>query len=271
VREACGVVALLTDFGNVDPYVAAMKGVILCTCPRAVIVDITHEIPEFDVTYGALSLLFTYKYFPPGTVLVGVVDPGVGSSRRPVAIVSRNYYFIGPDNGLLIPAAADDGIEYVVVLDREEFYRKPTSASFHGRDIFAPIAARVACGEPVESLGSRVDASTLATPEISLGHRVMGRCVELAAIYVDRFGNVVLSDRFESVKRALNLSLRSNVEVRTGGSSATAIVERVFSLAPAGALVLYENSFGYAELAVNRGSAEELLQVSRGDRVLLCT
>lgn len=271
MRKACGVVALLTDFGSVDPYVAAMKGVILCTCPRVTIVDITHEVPSFDVTYGALSLLFTYKYFPPGTVFVGVVDPGVGSSRRPLALVSKNYYFVGPDNGLLVPAAADDGIEYAVVLDREEFFRKPTSASFHGRDIFSPIAARIACGEPVENLGSRVDIATLATPGINLGHRVVGGCVELSAIYIDRFGNIVLSDRFENIKRTLNLEPRSSVKVLTKGGSATAIVERVFSLAPPGTLVLYENSFGYAELAVNRGSAERFLQVCRGDKVLLCS
>jgi S-adenosylmethionine hydrolase len=271
LREACGVVALLTDFGSVDPYVAAMKGVILSTCPRVTVVDITHEVPSFDVEYGALTLLLAYRYFPPGTVFIGVVDPGVGSSRRPIAVVSRNYYFVGPDNGLLVPAAIDDGAEYAVVLDREEFYRKPTSASFHGRDIFAPIAARIACGEPVESLGSRVDPSTLVAPGISFGHRMVGGCVELTVVHVDRFGNVILSDRFENVRRVLNLSLRGRVEVRTKERSATATVEKVFSLAPPGALVLYENSFGYAELAVNRGSAGGFLQVSRGDKVLLCT
>lgn len=271
MKEVCGVVALLTDFGSADPYVAAMKGVILCTCSRVTIVDITHEVPSFDVVHGALSLLFTYRYFPPGTVFVGVVDPGVGSSRRPIAIAGRNYYFVGPDNGLLVPAAVDDGIEYAVILDREELFRKPTSVSFHGRDVFAPIAARIACGEPLEGLGSRIDTGTLATPGISLGHRVVGRCVELTAIYVDKFGNIVLSDKFENVRRALNLGLRSSVEVRSGGRIATATVERVFSLTPPGTLVLYENSFGYAELAVNRGSAEKFLQVSRGDNLVLCT
>jgi S-adenosylmethionine hydrolase len=270
LREVCGVIALLTDFGTVDPYVAAMKGVILSTCPKVNVVDITHEVPSFDVEYGALLLLFTYRYFPPGTVFVGVVDPGVGGSRRPIAVVSRNYYFVGPDNGLLTPAADDDGVEYAVVLDREEFYRKPTSASFHGRDIFAPIAARIACGEPLESLGSRVNPSTLVALGTSFGHRILEGCVELAVIHVDKFGNIILSDRFKNVREALNLGLRSKVEVRTRRRSATATVERVFSLAPPGALVLYENSFGYAELAVNRGSAERFLQVSKGDRILLC-
>ncbi len=270
MREACGVVALLTDFGTSDPYVPSMKGVVLRVCRSAVLVDVTHEVPPFDVEYGSYVLLSAYKYFPPGTVFVAVVDPGVGSSRRAVAIASRNYYFVGPDNGLLVPAAEDDGLEGAVVLNREELYWKPVSRSFHGRDIFAPIAARIACGAGLGSLGDPLDPGDLVRPRLRVGSEKVGDCVRVWVVHVDRFGNVILSEGFGKLADLLDIRVEDRVDVVVGTREHVARVEEVFSVAPPGTLVLYENSFQLAELAVNLGSARELLQVSRGDPVLLC-
>ncbi len=261
----------MTDFGTVDPYVAAMKGVALDICPEAKLVDITHEIPSFDIDRAAFALLTVYRYFPRGTVFVVVVDPGVGSQRRAIAIATRNYYFVGPDNGVLMPAAEDDGVERAVVLDNELYHRKPVSASFHGRDIFAPAGAWIACGIPIELLGTKIDPQTLAKLGMRIWHRAVDNCIELEVLHIDKFGNVILSQRFSEVVKGLGLSIGSNVLIRLGSRVVSARVERVFSVAPPGSLVLYEDSFGFAELAVNLGSAEKLLNVSKGDRLLLCT
>ncbi|MCX8184574.1 MAG: SAM-dependent chlorinase/fluorinase [Sulfolobales archaeon] len=270
MRRVSGIISFLTDFSSSDPYVACMKGVALDLCPTANLVDISHSIPSFDIDYGSLVLLLTYRYFPPGTVFVAVVDPGVGSSRRPLAIASRNYYFIGPDNGLLLPAAEDDGLELTVVLDREEFFRKPVSPSFHGRDIFTPVAARIACGTPIEDVGSPVSRESLVRHGLSLQSERVGGCIKLRVVYIDKFGNLMLSEWFKNIENLLKLEFSGRVEVVSDSRRYLAVVERVFSIAPRGQLVLYENSFGLAELAVNLGSAEKLLQLRRGDSIELC-
>lgn len=270
MRSPCGIIGFLTDFGNVDPYVAAMKGVALSICRDLSLVDISHEIAPYDIVQGAFTLLSVYKYFPEGTVFVSVVDPGVGSSRRPIAIATRNYYFVGPDNGLLTPAAHDDGIERVIVLNREEFFRKPISSSFHGRDIFTPIAARIACGTDLNVLGDPLDPKDLVKPVIRFGMEVLGSCVKVWVVHIDRFGNVVLSDRFNNITEVLRVGIGSKLKVRTRKKDVVALVERVFSVTPPGTLVFYENSFGYGELAVNMGSASKILEVSRGEELVLC-
>ncbi len=265
-----GVIAFLTDFGYRDPYVAAMKGVALLINPSAKLVDVTHEIPSFDVDAGAFTLLASYRYFPPGTVFVVVVDPGVGSARRAIAIATRNYYFVGPDNGVLIPAAEEDGIELVVELKNPEYWRHPVSASFHGRDVFTPVAAWISRGVPLRCLGSEVDPSTLVKPGIRMWIVVEGACAKLRVIHVDKFGNVVLSQRFEALTRELGLSIGTNVVVKVGGREYRARVSRVFSEVPKDQLVLYRNSFDLAELAINLGSASEALGLSKGDLVEVC-
>jgi S-adenosylmethionine hydrolase len=270
MRSPCRILGLLTDFGSADPYVAAMKGVALSVCRSLSLVDVSHEIAPYDITQGSFILLSIYKYFPEGTVFVSVVDPGVGSSRRPIAIATRNYYFVGPDNGLLIPAAVDDGIERAIVLNREEFFMKPVSSSFHGRDIFAPVAARVACGTDFSVLGDPVDPESLAKPVIRFGMEVSGSCVKVWVVHIDRFGNIVLSERFSKIIEALGVDIGSRVRVKTSRHDTVAIVEKVFSVTPPGTLVLYGNSLGYGELAVNMGSASKTLDVSQREELILC-
>jgi len=125
--KPCGIIAILTDFGLEDPYVAAMKAVALDICPSTKIVDISHNIKSFDIETAALTLYMVYRYFPRGTIFVVVVDPGVGSSRRAITILSSNYIFVGPDNGVLFPSAKDDGIIAVKLVENDRYFRKPVS------------------------------------------------------------------------------------------------------------------------------------------------
>ena len=159
------VIALLTDFGTKDYFVAAMKGVILSINPNAVVVDITHEVPPQDVWTGAFVLKSVYKWFPRGTIFVAVVDPGVGTERAPLLLQTRNYFFVGPDNGVLSLAAQEDG---VVAAYRIEARLPRVSRTFHGRDVFAPAAAYLSLGiSPSMSLRSKSGSLLLAARSIS--------------------------------------------------------------------------------------------------------
>lgn len=247
-----------------------MKGVALEVCPHARLVDITHDVESFNIAHGALMLLLTYKYFPPGTVFVAVVDPGVGGPRRPVLVVSRNYFFVGPDNGLLVPAADEDGIERVYLIENELYFRKPLSRSFHGRDIFTPVAAWLTCGTPPDSFGRPLPPGDLKRIDLGLATSVVGGCAELRVAHVDKFGNVILSQPFRALSNALGLRLGERACVETPEGFFEAEVCEVFSVAREGALVLYENSFWMAELAVNKGSAAELMRVRAGETLRVC-
>ncbi len=146
LKQPNGVIAFLTDVGYVDSYAGSMEGVALSICLNVRVTCITHGIPSFDIYEAAFTLFNTYKYFPHGTIFVVVVVPGVGSSKKPILIVTRNYFFIGPNNGALITAAEGDDIEEVFVLDKYKYFRKPISETFQGRDMSSPIAAYLVCG-----------------------------------------------------------------------------------------------------------------------------
>jgi len=265
------VIVLLTDFGIEDPYVGMMKGVILSICPKVKVIDLTHSVRSFDIEHGAFVLYVSYKYFPRGAIFVCVVDPGVGSSRRPIAILTNNYIFIGPDNGLMTMAAEDDGIKKVFLIENQKLFRVPVSRSFHGRDIFAPIAAHIACGIPIELIGREIDQNTLVRLERGRYIRkVKENCIELKILTIDKFGNIVLSSSFKDILDMLEIGLNSTVTIYSRCRSHNAIVGEVFSVYPEGTLVLYENSFWFAELAVNKGSAKHLLCNEPGDTVVIC-
>jgi S-adenosylmethionine hydrolase len=150
------VVALLTDFGLLDHYVGAMKGAVLSACPEATLVDITHEVPAHDVAAGALALDAAYRHFPDGTVFVTVVDPGVGSERRPIAARAGRWLFVGPDNGVFTHVLDAERGARVHLIANARLFRQPASAVFHGRDVFGPVGARLACGLALEEVGPAV-------------------------------------------------------------------------------------------------------------------
>lgn len=184
------IVTLLTDFGTADYFVGAMKGVILSRAPAAAVVDLSHEVPAHDVAAGAFTLLAALDAFPAGTVHVVVVDPGVGSARRGIAAAAGGHLLVGPDNGLLSWALERLGAPRVFHLAEPGFFRPSVSATFHGRDVFAPVAAALATGTPPEALGPEVDDWTRLPP---LAPERGEGVVRGRVLHVDRFGNLVTS------------------------------------------------------------------------------
>jgi S-adenosylmethionine hydrolase len=181
-------IALLTDFGLKDNFVGVMKGVITAINPKAKIIDICHSVSSYDINRAAFLLFASFSYFPKGTIFLAVVDPGVGSNRRAIAIKTENYYFIGPDNGILSLATAKDGIEKAVLLNNKKYFLKNVSSTFHARDIFAPIAAHISKGVNIRTLGRRINE----IEKIKLGEpTVKGNILTAQIIYADKFGNLV--------------------------------------------------------------------------------
>lgn len=252
------IVTLTTDFGTRDAYVAAMKGAILGIARAVQLVDVTHEVAPHDVEEGALALEAAAPYFPPGTVHVAVVDPGVGTARRGVAVVARGQVFVGPDNGLFTPFLVGDGWT-AFELAAPEFRLRAVSRTFHGRDVFAPAAAHVAAGVDPARLGPRVtDPVRLPWP----APRRTGAGVAGVVVHVDRFGNLVTSIPAEAVA-----GLGADAAVVVAGRR-LALVSTYGALARgrAGALV---GSSGRIEIAVREGSAARRLRAGRGTRVVL--
>src|SRR5262245_37794187 len=184
------VVALLTDFGSQDHYVGAMKGAILTVCPEASLVDLTHEIAAHDVTAGALALASAFRDFPAASVFVAVVDPGVGSPRRALALEAGGYRFVGPDNGILSLVMAEaEGPQALRRIANASLMRPAVSATFHARDVFGPVAAHLARGLPIAEVGPPIDDPVrLSQPEV---REVAPGEWEATIVHVDRFGNLI--------------------------------------------------------------------------------
>lgn len=243
------IITLLTDFGTADGYVGEMKGVLLTLAPEAQIVDITHETPPQDVDHARLTLARVWRRFPVGTIHIVIVDPGVGSSRRALAVASNEQYLVGPDNGVLSPALLIAGPRIVALPVPVR-----ASATFHGRDVFAPTAAALARGEAVESLGIKVrDAVIRRTPE---AHRASDGGLAGEVIVVDRFGNAVTN----------LIGLRGGV-VEVAGTAIP--VRHTYAEVGPGAPVAVVGSTGFIEIAVRDGDAARTLGIARGARVTL--
>ena len=252
------LIALTTDFGTRDAYVAAMKGVILSACPEARVVDLTHDIAPQDVFEGALFLAEAVPLFPEGTIHCVVVDPGVGTSRLPIVVSAGKQLFVLPDNGLLTLYARRHPIEEARMITNPEFMRKTISATFHGRDMFAPAAARLASGVAMESAGDKLATLTmLEVPQVKTNAE---GCLEGAIMHVDRFGNSITN-----IHRN-HLENRTFSELRVGHQRFTALHETYGDVSPGRALVLF-GSNDYLEIAVHRGNAREQLDLARGARV----
>jgi len=238
------IITLTTDFGLADPYVGVMKGVILGIAPDVQIVDITHQVPSYDVIETAAVLSSAYQYFPPETVHIVVVDPGVGSPRRPIAAASDGHVFVAPDNGVL--SFVLDKAAAVYHITNERLFRHPLSSTFHGRDIFAPVAAHLAQGTPITSVGARItDPARKPYP---------GPCV----LRIDKFGNIITNLRPED--------LRPGSSIRIGGVSISRL-RQTFAEADPGELCAIVGSTGFIEIILNQGSAAETLKVASGAEI----
>jgi S-adenosyl-L-methionine hydrolase (adenosine-forming) len=259
------VVTFLSDYGLHDDFVGVCHGVIAGLAPQARVIDVTHGVARHDVRGGALVLRRALPYMPAG-VHVAVVDPGVGTPRRAVALrcAQERRLLVGPDNGLLMPAAERfGGVAEAVDLGRSPLRLEPVSASFHGRDVFAPVAARLATGTPLAQAGEPLDPGglvTLGAPRAEL----TGDGVRAHVVQADGYGNVVL----DAERAQLDAhGLRPGGAVTVNGRPA--FFARTFADVPAGGLLLYEDGFRALALAVNRGSALDALGLELDDEVLI--
>jgi len=253
-------IVLLTDFGLTDPFVGMMKGVIAGISPETRVIDLTHGIRPQDIFQGAFVLYRSMDYFPRGTIFCAVVDPGVGTDRKPIALKTRDFYFVGPDNGLLWPAATANGIFSCICLGNPEYFLPHVSSTFHGRDIFAPVAAHLSSGTPLDALGREMTAPIdleFPLPEPK------DQGIILTVMDEDQFGNLTLNLRLEEFRPFCDTGFSLEVKGRTVDSFHT-------SYGQAGDFpFLLTGSSGFMEIAVKNGSAARDLGAHVMDRFLL--
>jgi S-adenosylmethionine hydrolase len=251
--QKMGIITLTTDFGG--HYLGIMKAVIRRIDAHAEIYDITSEVGSFDVKGGAFALLSSYNFFPKGSVHLAVVDPGVGTCRKAIAVKTKNYTFVGPDNGLLALAARHDGVETIRELSNPRLHRSPVDPTFHGRDIFAPVAAYLAAGGDWEGVGGEVEDFL----DLELVKRVGSNGKILCeVIFVDRFGNLTLSITKKDVE------LEGEVGVVFGEEKHRGRVVGTYDVGKEGLSILV-GSAGYYEVAKRRGNAASELHAKAGD------
>lgn len=257
------VITLTTDFGLRDRYVGVMKGVILSINPACAIVDITHAVAPRDIAAGAFALESACPYFPAGAIHVGVVDPGVGSSRRALVVETDRCFFVGPDNGLFSFALSAPGLKSVFELTSPEFFLPEVSATFHGRDIFAPVAAHLSTGVRPEQMGRSIDDPVMlpqAAP-VMRGAGVLEGCI----VHIDRFGNLITN-----VARDMLKGFVQEAEIRAAvkGCAVTKI-RATYAAAQEGEPFCIIGSSGRLEVSVKNSSAAACTGACRGDRIVL--
>jgi len=257
------IVTLLTDFGTSDYFVAAMKGVILTRNPEVTLIDITHEIKPQDVRAGAFTLSCCYHDFPSGTIHLAVIDPGVGSERRAILVESKHYFFVGPDNGLFSFVFDRDSHACARHVTKSGYFRPNRSATFHGRDLFAPVAACLSLGVPPEKFGALINDPVrldLADMQMSAHGAIQG-----SIIHIDRFGNCVTSFQWEKLKEQLNAS---RFWLQIGKTEITDLVPN-YAVGSSTLPFLIIGSAGFIEISVRDGSAAKALGVAAGNRVVI--
>ncbi|HEY2921859.1 MAG TPA: SAM-dependent chlorinase/fluorinase [Candidatus Binatia bacterium] len=257
------IITLLTDFGNQDYFVGAMKGVILSINPTVHVVDISHEIPPQDIEAAAFALLCCYQNFPAGTIHVAVVDPGVGSDRKPTLIECAHQVFVGPDNGLFSWICEREPTWSAIQLTNERFFRHPVSRTFHGRDIFAPVAAALSKGtSPQEFGGPLTDVVRLDSLQVK---SVNESTIEGRIIHIDRFGNCVTNlTAADLSSKELASSWRLVLNDREIDS-----LRQFFAEDQSGEVFCTVGSAGFLELAARNDSAARILDAKRGQSLLL--
>jgi len=260
-------VAFLSDFGLQDDFVGTCHGVIKRIAPEVEIIDVTHGIPPQQILQGALVLANTLPYMPIG-VHLAVVDPGVGGTRRALALRDEEgRTFVGPDNGLLVPAAEHAGIAAAPELTNPEYALESVSRTFHGRDLFAPAAAHLATGVPIERLGPPLTPDALVRldlPQPTIGQTRIGATI----LYVDSFGNIALNLTREHATR-VGIVPGTQVELELGGERVFVVSARTFADARPGDIILYEDSYGNMSIAVSGGDAGQMLHARAGQSLRL--
>lgn len=260
------IITLLTDFGTEDEYAGVMKGVMLSVYPDAAIVDITHAIDPQDIVQAAYTLESAYKYFPKGTVHVVVVDPGVGSDRAVLAAKTDGYIFLAPDNGILTVLADEKGMDTIVRVENSAYFLKSVSQTFHGRDIFAPVAAHIAKGLEITELGTclnETDIVRLSVPKAYLSDK--GELVG-TVISADRFGNLITNIDSKALEPFFKADMKKMPEFHIGKGKIAGL-SRSYASVPKGTPLAILGSRGYLEISVNCGNAQNDFGVEKGDTV----
>ena len=256
------IISLLSDFGHKDPYVAEMKAVILSINPQARIVDITHEIEKFNIRMGAYVLASAAPYFPPNTIHVAVVDPGVGTKRRPIIAETRRSFYVGPDNGLLMLAAHKEHIKKVYTIDNPKYMLSEVSKTFHGRDIFAPAAAHLTEGIKPSDFGPAIQDYIL--PELAKPHARNGELLG-EVLHIDDFGNIVSNISAEDLE-STGFHEGASFLVRLGGKTLNIRFCSAYGEVPSGTPLALIGSSNFLEVAVNQESASRIFKAKVGDR-----
>ena len=254
-------IALLTDFGYKDIFVGILKGVILSINPRAAILDLSHGVRPRDIFHGSFLLDCALGYFPRGTVFCVVVDPGVGTDRRPVLIKTKDYYFVGPDNGVLWQAAQKNQMEAAIHLTQKAYFLEKISSTFHGRDIFVPIAAHLSLGMEIDKFGIPINdllQLVLPVPEKN------GNKLILTILDIDIYGNICLNITWEQFKAFVG----DNFYLEVGNRQISRICT-AYAFSRDSQPFLLSASSGYMEIAVKNGNAAEQLAIKCLDKVVL--
>ncbi|HPA14269.1 MAG TPA: SAM-dependent chlorinase/fluorinase [Desulfobacterales bacterium] len=262
------IITLLTDFGVEDEYVGIMKGVILSIAPSARIIDITHQIEPQDLVRAAYITKYSYRYFPRGAVHAVVVDPGVGTSRSILALEIKGHIFLAPDNGILTLLMDSETVDTMIRVDNREYFLESVSRTFHGRDIFAPVAAHLANGVAIKKLGPPADPKQLARlpiqyPAVSNRGELIGFIVS-----IDRFGNLITNIDWESLEKFCRTGTGKTPEITIAGRKITGLSRSYENVKPKNPLMII-GSRGCIEIAVNRGSARLHFMAEKGDKVKL--
>jgi S-adenosylmethionine hydrolase len=257
------IITLTTDYGTSDHLVGVLKGVILRIVPNAGIIDINHHVVPFDVLDGALTIAAAYRYFPPRTVHVVVVDPGVGTERRPILVNADQQYFVAPDNGVLSLIYEREEVVLVRHITAEHYFLNPVSSTFHGRDVFAPVAAWLAKAFQTEAFGEEItDYVRFKLPRA----KAAGGALKGVVLRVDSFGNLVTNFMAEDLPQAM--STDGKIRMQVGGKRVEKLAQ-TFAQGAAGEPVAVVGSSGFLEIAVNKGHAARALGVNRGAEVVL--
>jgi len=268
MRRIPSRIAILTDFGIDDNYNGVMEGVIKKINPEVQTVYISGNVKNFNIYAGAYLLYTSFKYFPRDTIFLVVIDPGVGTTRRPIIIKTKNYIFIGPDNGVLYPAAANDGIEKVIEINNNKLYlSKNISNTFHGRDIFAVAAALISIGVEIDIFGRQISHEEII--KIKFDYNISERRICGKIIYIDHFGNVATSIPANII---INNKIKYNQIITftiNNKIKYNARVVKTFGYGNENELILYSNGYFFVEIGINKGSAKDKLNVKEGDEICL--
>lgn len=254
-------ITLTTDFGLQDYYVSAMKAVMLGIAPGIRLVDISHEIPSQDIMAGSWILKNSAMLFPPNTVHTVVVDPGVGTERQPVALQIQDQYFVGPDNGIFSLLTQEHDFS-AVRLTNEKYWRDETSSTFHGRDIFAPVAAHLSQGVSIEKLGEPIDKLVTYRWTVPIADK---DGLEGMVIHIDKFGNLITNITASLLEEVID---DKSVKIYVGNTILDEIAS-TFGVVAEGEPVAYIGSSGVLEIAINKGNAKEMLGVQKGAQISL--